>query len=238
MAGALLTLLALISSPAAADDEARLLRYPTIHRDFVVFVYAGDLWRVASNGGQAWRLTSHDGSELTPKISPDGRWVAYSAQYGGTRQVYVIPAAGGEPKQLTFYNDVGAMPPRGGFDYWIQGWSADGRILVRMNRTPWGERPGRLFLVDPDGGLEQPLPLPISGSASYSPDDTQLAYTYFDREFRTWKRHHGRSQPGHLDARSRQAMESKPPDRLAGERTTSRCGTATPSTSPPTATTR
>lgn len=191
IASGLLSLLVLIGSPVAADGEARLLRYPTIHRDFVVFVYAGDLWRAASDGGQAWRLTSHDGSELTPKISPDGRWVAYSAQYGGTRQVYVIPAAGGEPKQLTFYNDVGAMPPRGGFDYWIQGWSADGKILVRMNRTPWGQRPGRLYRVDPAGGLEQPLPVPISGSASYSPDGAHLAYTYFDREFRTWKRYQG-----------------------------------------------
>lgn len=175
----------------AAEGEARLLRYPTIHRDFVVFVYAGDLWRVPAEGGRAWRLTTHQGVELTPKISPDGRWVAYSAEYGGSRQVYVIPAAGGPPRQLSFYNDVGVMPPRGGFDYWIQGWSPQGKILVRMNRTPWGPRPGRYFLVDPAGGLEQPLPLPVGGSAAFSPDGTRLAYTYFDREFRTWKRHMG-----------------------------------------------
>jgi tricorn protease len=178
----------------AAEDEpdkARLLRYPSIHRDFVVFVYAGDLWRAPSAGGRAWRLTSHTGVELTPKISPDGEWIAYSAEYSGTRQVYVIPAGGGEPKQLTFYNDVGAMPPRGGFDYWIQGWRPDGKILVRMNRTPFGQRPGRYFLVDPRGGLEQPLPIPVAGSASFSSDGTRLAYTYFDREFRTWKRYQG-----------------------------------------------
>jgi tricorn protease len=174
-----------------SPNEARLLRYPSIHRDFVVFVYAGDLWRAPSAGGRAWRLTSHDGVELTPKISPDGEWVAYSAEYSGTRQVYVIPAEGGEPKQLTFYNDVGAMPPRGGFDYWIQGWRKDGKILVRMNRTPHGQRPGRYFLVDPRGGLEQPLPIPVGGSASFSEDGASLAYTYFDREFRTWKRYQG-----------------------------------------------
>jgi len=172
-------------------SEARLLRYPSIHGDFVVFVYAGDVWRAPSAGGRAYRLTSHAGVELTPKISPDGEWVAYSAEYSGTRQVYVMPAAGGPPRQLTFYNDVGVMPPRGGFDYWIQGFHPDGRILVRMNRTPWGERPGRYFLVDPEGGFEQPLPIPIGGSASYSPDGTGLAYTYFDREFRTWKRYQG-----------------------------------------------
>jgi len=177
--------------PAQADNEARLLRYPAIHDDFVVFVYAGDLWRAPSAGGHAHRLTSHEGVELTPKISPDGEWVAYSAEYSGSRQVYVMPSAGGAPKQLTFYNDVGVMPPRGGFDNWIQGWSHDGQILVRMNRTPWGERPGRYFLVDPAGGLERPLPIPIGGSASFSPDGTSLAYTYFDREFRTWKRYLG-----------------------------------------------
>jgi len=97
----------------------------------------------------------------------------------------VIPAGGGEPKQLTFYNDVGIMPPRGGFDYWIQGWSPDGKILVRMNRTPWGPRPGRYFLVDPAGGLEQPLPIQVGGSAGFAPSGTLLAFTYFDREFRT-----------------------------------------------------
>jgi tricorn protease len=182
---------ALASSTAVAGTQGRLLRYPSIHGDFVVFTYAGDVWRAPSAGGRAWRLTSHPGDELTPKISPDGEWVAYSAEYSGTRQVYVVPAGGGEPRQLTFYNDVGAMPPRGGFDYWIQGWSADGRILVRMNRTPWGERPGRYYLVDPRGGLERPLPVPVGGSASLSPDGSRLAYTYYDREFRTWKRYRG-----------------------------------------------
>ena len=192
-----IVLLAITALFAAAQpvlsegDEARLLRYPAIHDDFVVFVYAGDLWRVPSTGGQAWRLTSHEGVELTPKISPDGAWVAYSAEYSGTRQVHVIPASGGAPRQLTFYNDVGVMPPRGGFDYWIQGWTPDGKILVRMNRTPWGPRPGRYYLVDPDGGLEQPLPIPVGGSASISADGSTLAYTYFDREFRTWKRYLG-----------------------------------------------
>ncbi|MCZ6507825.1 MAG: acetyl-CoA synthetase, partial [Acidobacteria bacterium] len=180
-----------LTQVSADDGGARLLRYPSIHDDFVVFVYAGDIWRAPVEGGQAWRLTSHNGVELTPKISPDGHWVAYSAEYSGGRQVYVIPASGGEPKQLTFYNDVGLMPPRGGFDYWIQGWRADGKILVRMNRTPWGRRPGRLFVVDPAGGLEQPLPIPVAGSASYSPDASRVAYTYFDREFRTWKRYQG-----------------------------------------------
>ena len=203
-----LLLVTALSPSVAAAEEARMLRYPTIHKDFVVFSYAGDLWRAPSAGGHAFRLTSHEGVELTPKISPDGRWVAYSAEYTGTRQVFVMPAAGGDPKQLTFYNDVGVMPPRGGFDYWIQGWSPDGKILVRMNRTPWGPRPGRYFLVDPAGGLEEPLPIQVGGSADFAPSGTQLAYTYFDREFRTWKRHMGgRNQD--IWTFDLEAMESK-----------------------------
>jgi len=187
-----LTALILASGIAAANaGDARLLHYPSIHGDFVVFVHAGDIWRAPAAGGPARRLTSHAGLELTPRISPDGQWVAYSAEYSGTRQVHVMPATGGSGKQLTFYNDVGAMPPRGGFDYWIQGWRPDGQILVRMNRTPWGVRPGRYFLVDPAGGLERPLPVPVGGSAGYSPDGKTLVYTYFDREFRTWKRYMG-----------------------------------------------
>src|SRR5688572_11679002 len=157
----------LFRSAAAQEEEARLLRFPDIHGDFVVFVYAGDVWRAPVTGGPAWRLTSHPGLELFPKISPDGAQIAFSAEYSGSRQVYVMPAWGGTPRQLTYYTDVGPMPPRGGWDDWVLGWTKDGKILVRMNRTPWGQRMGRYFLVDPAGGLETPLLFPHGGSASY-----------------------------------------------------------------------
>ncbi len=97
-------------------DEARLLRFPDINKDLVAFVYAGDIWSVPAAGGEARHLTSHPGLELFPKISPDGRWIAFSGEYSGSRQVYVMPAGGGIPRQLTYYNDVGIMPPRGGYD--------------------------------------------------------------------------------------------------------------------------
>ncbi len=180
-----------LSIPATAQTappEARLLRFPDIRGDVVVFVYAGDLWRASASGGPALRLTSHPGVELFPKLSPDGQWIAYSAEYSGSRQVWVMPSAGGAPKQLTFYTDVGPMPPRGGWDDWVMGWTHDGKILVRMNRTPWGERMGRYFVVDPQGGLESPLPIPEGGSASFGPGGVKLAYCPVDREFRTWKR--------------------------------------------------
>jgi tricorn protease len=180
------------AAPAAADAGlTRLLRFPDLHGDTVVFVYGGDLWRAQVSGGAARRLTSHPGLELFPKISPDGQWIAFSAEYTGTRQVWVMPIDGGTPRQLTYYSDVGPMPPRGGWDMWVMGWTKDGKVLVRMNRTPWGQRMGRYFTVDPKGGLETPLPLPEGGSASLSPDETKLAYTPVDREFRTWKRTRG-----------------------------------------------
>ncbi|MEL7059093.1 MAG: PDZ domain-containing protein [Acidobacteriota bacterium] len=184
----ILVVLALATSPALAADGDRLLLYPDIHRDFVVFVHGEDLWRASIDGGEARRLTSHDGQELFPKISPDGEWIAFTAEYSGARQVWIIPSVGGTPRQLTFYTDVGTMPPRGGSDAWVLGWTPDGKILVRMNRTPWGQRMGRYFLVDPAGGLESPLPIPHGGTASFSDDGTQFAYTPIDREFRTWKR--------------------------------------------------
>src|ERR1043165_5191396 len=79
-----------------ADDLTRLLRFPDIHGDMIAFVYGGDIWTVPASGGTARRLTSHPGLELFPKFSPDGRWIAFSGEYSGTRQVFVISVDGGE----------------------------------------------------------------------------------------------------------------------------------------------
>ena len=177
---------------ARASSDTRLLRFPNINGDLVAFVYAGDIWTVAADGGDARRLTSHPGLELFPRISPDGRWIAFSAEYSGSRQVWVMPAAGGTPRQLTWYNDVGIMPPRGGYDYVIMDWTPDSRqVLVRCNRTPWGERMGKYFLISLAGGLETPLQIPEGGGAAFSPDASRIVYTPIEREFRTWKRYQG-----------------------------------------------
>jgi tricorn protease len=175
-----------------AGKEARMMRFPDINGKLVAFVYAGDIWTVASEGGSARRLTSHKGLELFPKISPDGKWIAFSAEYSGSRQVYVMPAHGGRPTQLTFYNDVGIMPPRGGWDYVVMDWTPDSRkVMVKANRTPFGRRVGKYYLVDIDGGLETPLQIPEAGFGSFSPDGKQVCYTPISREFRTWKRYKG-----------------------------------------------
>ncbi|MCP4148157.1 MAG: acetyl-CoA synthetase, partial [bacterium] len=176
----------------AASDEARLLRYPDINGDLVAFVYAGDIWTVPAKGGEAKRLTSHKGLELFPKISPDKKWIAFSAEYSGSRQVYIIPTTGGNPKQLTYYNDAGAMPPRGGYDHVVLDWSPDSRkIMVRCNRTPFGRRKGKYFMVNIAGGLETPLPIPEGGFGSLSPDGKNVCFVQIGREFRTWKRYKG-----------------------------------------------
>ena len=138
------------------------------------------------------RLTAHEGLELYPKFSPDGTWIAFSAEYSGTRQVHVMPAAGGTPRQLTYYSDVGPMPVRGGTDYRALDWTPDGKpVLVRANRVPFDERGGRPYLVPVDGGIETPLAIPESGAGSLSPDGTEFAYTPIDRDFRSWKRYRG-----------------------------------------------
>jgi tricorn protease len=182
----------LLAADAVAQTPTKLLRFPDVHGDTIVFSYGGDLYRVGVEGGVARRLTSHEGRELYPKLSPDGGRVAFSAEYNGTRQVYVMPATGGEPTQLTWYNDVGPMPPRGGTDYRVLDWTPDGRhVLVRANRNPTGEREGRPYLVPADGGMETPLAVPESDGGMLSPDGTKYVYTPISRDFRTWKRYRG-----------------------------------------------
>lgn len=87
---------------ASAMDDARMLRYPDINGNLIAFVYAGDLWTVSANGGTAKRITSHPGIELFPKISPDGKWIAFSAEYSGSRQIWVMPSGGGTARQAHF----------------------------------------------------------------------------------------------------------------------------------------
>jgi len=175
-------------------EETRLLRFPHIHGDRVLFSYAGDLYTAPLAGGEATPLTSHHGFELFGRFSPDGRWVAFSGEYSGTRQVHLVPAEGGEPRQLTFHPDVGEMAPRGGYDHLPLDWTPDGaHILFRAARTPWGERVGRYFLADPwNGGLETPLEIPEGASdATFDPTGTRVAYTVMSRAWREWKRHRG-----------------------------------------------
>jgi tricorn protease len=177
---------------ASASAQTKLLRFPDIHDNRIVFTYGGDLWMVNVGGGTATRLTAHPGVEVFAKFSPDGNWIAFTGQYDGDEQVYIMPSEGGEPKQLTFYPARGPLAPRWGYDNQVYGWSNDGRyVIYRSLRDGWTLALSRLYRVPVDGGPSEPLPMPVSGAGAYSPGGNQIVYSPQARDFRTEKRYSG-----------------------------------------------
>jgi tricorn protease len=172
--------------PAAALEECRLMRMPDIQGDRIVFVYAGDLWTVARAGGSAARLTSHEGQELFPKFSPDGRTIAFTGEYDGNTDAYTIATEGGEPKRLTWHPGADQVAE----------WYPDGSaLLVRSARSSFNGRVGQFFKVPANGGFEQKLPLPTAGYASFSSDANLLAFVSPSYDNRTWKHYRGGNAP-------------------------------------------
>lgn len=190
----LVALAACAGPVSAAPEEARLLRFPAIHGDKIVFTYAGDLYTVGASGGTARRLTSHPGFESFPRFSPDGSQIAFTAQYDGNTEVFVIPSGGGEPKRLTFTATLGRdeVSDRMGPNNIVMGWTPDGKnVLFRSRMRSFNDFVGALYTVPAEGGLPEELPLPRGGFASYSADGKTLAFNRIFREFRTWKRYRG-----------------------------------------------
>ena len=190
-----LTLLLLTTACVAAsaqNDEARLLRFPATNGTDVVFSYAGDLWTVPIQGGQARRLTSHIGYEMFARYSPDGKTIAFTGEYDGNREVYSIPATGGEPLRITYTatNPRDDLGDRMGPNNIVMTWSPDGKQIVFRNRTEDGFA-GQLWTISPAGGMPTQIPLPEGGWCSYSPDGKKMAYNRVMREFRTWKYYRG-----------------------------------------------
>ena len=192
---ALLPLLSglLLAVNSFAQSETRLLRFPAIHGDQIVFTYAGDLYSVSSKGGTARKLTNDVGYEMFARFSPDGRQVAFTAQYDGNTEVYLMPAEGGIPKRLTFTAtlDRDDVSDRMGPNNIVMGWKGSDQVLYRSRKDQWNDFKGDLLLVSASGGLSEQLPLPRGGFCSYSPDLKKLAYNRIFREFRTWKRYRG-----------------------------------------------
>jgi len=175
-----------LASPAHALEECRLLRQPDIQGDHIVFVYAGDLWTVARAGGVATRLTTHDGIERYPQLSPDGATVAFTAEYDGNVDVYSVPVTGGEPTRLTWHPA----------DDQVAGWYPDGKhILFRSARASAPTRFDRFFKIPAAGGFEEMLPLPTAGYCSFSADAKQIAFVSPSYDRRTWKRYRGGNAP-------------------------------------------
>ncbi len=195
-------------------QEGRLMRFPDIHNDKIVFMYGADLWLASNSGGVARRITSHPGRELFPKFSPDGKWIAFTGQYDGNFNVYVMPAEGGQPKQLTFYQgSAQQLSDRMGIHNEVVTWSPDSKRIVFLSRRDatngWIKRP---YSVSVDGGLPESLPMDQGGLTSFSPDGNKIAYNIIFRNFRQWKRYTGglAQQISIYDLKNN-AMEDGPP---------------------------
>ena len=188
----LLALLAVLFCAGSLAAQTKLLRFPDVHGDKVVFTYGGDLWLASTSGGPATRLTAHPGLEVFAKFSPDGKWIAFTGQYDGDEQVYVIPVTGGVPKQLTFYPARGPLTPRWGYDNQVYGWTPDGKSVVfRSGREYFDLGDSRLYTISVSGGMPVALPMPKSGAGDLSPDGSKVIYSPLFRDFRTWKRYEG-----------------------------------------------
>jgi tricorn protease len=165
------------------NDKAMLFRQPTMNLTDIVFVFAGDLWRVARSGGTAERLTSGVGSESNPIFSPDGNWIAFTGEYDGNVDVFVVPAQGGEPRRVTFHpgNDA------------VINWMPDGKSVVFLSNRASGMPVPMMYTMPVTGeGLPTELPFPMAGGgASFAPDGARIAYMPLAPSFQQWKKYRG-----------------------------------------------
>ncbi len=176
------------------DNSTRLLRFPTTNGPQIVFCYAGELYTVAKEGGVARRLTSGPGYTSFPRFSPDGRQLAFTSHYDGNTEVYVMPGEGGAPKRLTTTATLARddISDRMGPNNLVMTWqNAKPLVVFRSRMKSFNAFNGALYAVGMDAELPQQLPFPRGGFASYSPDDSKLAFNRVFREFRTWKHYRG-----------------------------------------------
>ena len=169
----------------AKSDEHTLYREPTISKKHVVFAYAGDLWRASRDGGEAERLTTGVGIERTPYFSPDGKKVAFTGQYDGNTDVYVVDINGGTPERLTYHPGADT----------VTGWSRDGDSVLFSSPRNSHVNVLRLFTVPLDKTtLPEQLPLPTAERGSYSPKGDFIAYEPLNQWQQAWKRYQGGQQ--------------------------------------------
>ena len=177
-----------------AQNEAKMLRFPAIHGNQVVFSYAGDLYTVDINGGVARQLTNDpDGFEIFARFSPDGNNIAFTGQYDGNTEVYVMPSQGGEPQRVTYTAtlDRDDLSDRMGPNNIVMTWKDNENIVYRSRRITWDDFVGQLFVANINGDLGEQLPFSEGGWISYSPDGQKIAFNRVMREFRTWKYYKG-----------------------------------------------
>lgn len=180
----LASLAALAVAQFGGSTEMRLMRFPTIFQDTVVFTYAGDLWTAHVEGGMARRLTSAPGPEQFARFSPDGKWIAFTGTYEGNPDVYVMPSEGGEPKRLTF----GPEPEI------VKGWTPGGKIAyVTPTDTP-GSFTAGLRLISPEGGFPVKTKLDEVADVDFSPDGSQVVFNRNNSHNFNWRRYRGGTQ--------------------------------------------
>ncbi len=170
----------LFISLVSFSQGTRLLRQPTISKTAIVFVYANDLWKAPINGGNAIRLTSDDGYESNPHFSNDGKMIAFTAQYDGNTDVYVIPSEGGEPKRLTYHPG----------DDFVQGWTKDNMVLFRSERESRPTQTSKFYSISTEGGMPKAIDIPRAAYGEISEDGNYIAYTPitgWDAEWRNYR---------------------------------------------------
>lgn len=173
----------------ALSPAQLLLQRPTLSKTSIAFSFAGDLWIVPREGGEARLLTSGSGEKTDPKFSPDGGLIAFTGDYDGNVDVYVMPAEGGVPKRLTHHPAIDE----------VVGWTPDGKsVLFRSPRNSYS-RFNRLFTISIDGGLPSELPLPMAEAGSFSADGKRIAYVPRSNFRRlsgiAWRRYRGGLAP-------------------------------------------
>ena len=189
-----LALLLGLAQTALHAQEARLLRFPAVHDNQVVFSYAGDLYTVGKTGGVARKITSHPGYEMFPKFSHDGKQIAFTGQYDGNTEVFVMPANGGTPKRITYTATLGRddVADRMGPNNIVMDWTPDDKNVVYRSRgTSFNAFKGKLYKAPISGDVSEELPFAVGGWSSYNEDGSKLAMNRVFREFRTWKYYKG-----------------------------------------------
>ncbi|MCA1657706.1 MAG: PDZ domain-containing protein, partial [Verrucomicrobiaceae bacterium] len=182
------------ASAQALPNTTRLLRFPTTNGDQIVFCYAGELYTVGKEGGIARRLTSGPGYSSFPRFSGDGKQLAFTSQYDGNTEVYVMAGEGGVPKRMTTTATLSRddISDRMGPNNIVMTWENTKPLVVfRSRMRTFNSFIGELYTAGLDGDLPQQLPVPRGGFTSFSPDDSKMAYNRVFREFRTWKHYRG-----------------------------------------------
>jgi tricorn protease len=178
-----------ITLQAADEPDTRLVRQPAVSKDHLAFVYAGDIWVSDRDGGHPVQITSHPATEFAPHFSPDGAWIAFSANYDNNTDVYAVPVGGGQPRRLTWHPAADV----------VTGWSADGkRVLFVSNREIANSRSSQLYEVPLEGGYEQKVMQAVAVEGSWSPDGKRLAYRPYIMAYAGssgWRQHRGGDTP-------------------------------------------